>query len=57
METTLPVGGRAEHQIVKNGGIRRDTNAASNHHGHFELVPILVAASKGTFNADLKFSV
>jgi len=47
----VSVGTGAKDQIVENGGVRGDPDAAADHHGHLELVPVLVAASKWSLDA------
>ena len=49
----VPVRRRAEHQVVEHAGVRGDTDATSHNDGHLELVPVLVAAAEGSFDADL----
>jgi len=49
----VPIGGGAEDQIVEDGGVGRDSDAAAHHHRDLELVPVLVAAPVRTFQTDL----
>lgn len=44
----IAIGGGAKDQVVKDGGVRRDADAAAHHHRHLELVPVLVATTKWT---------
>ena len=46
----VPISGGAEHEVVEYGGVRRDADAAAHHHGHLELVPVLVAAAERTLD-------
>ena len=39
----VSVGGGAEHQIVQDRSVGSDSNTSAHHHGHLELVPILVS--------------
>jgi hypothetical protein len=43
----------AEDQVVEDGGVGGDADAAADHHRHLELVPVLVAAAEGALDADL----
>ena len=37
----VPVGGRAEDEVVEDGGVWRDADPPAHHDGNFELVPVL----------------
>lgn len=52
-DTGVSVGAGAEHQIIEDGSVRSDTDTTANHNSHLELVPVLIAAAEGSFNADL----
>ena len=39
----VSVGGGSEHEIVQDGSVGSDSNTSTHHHGHLELVPILVS--------------
>ena len=48
-----PVGGGSEDEVVEDGGVRSDADAAADHHGHLELVPVLVAAAERALDSNL----
>ncbi len=50
----LPVGGCSKDQIVEDGRVGGDPDAAAHHDRHLELVPVLIAAAEGSLNANLE---
>ena len=52
-DARVAVGGGAEDEVVEDGGVGRDADAAADHDGHLELVPVLVAAAEGSVQLDL----
>ena len=52
-DARVAVGRRAKHQIVEDGRVGRHSDASAHHHGHFELVPVLIAAAKRAVQLDL----
>jgi hypothetical protein len=50
----LPVGGCSKDQIVEDGCVGGDPDAAAHHDCHLELVPVLIAAAEGSLNANLE---
>jgi hypothetical protein len=53
----LPIGGRSKDQIVEDGCVGGDPDAAAHHDRHLELVPVLVAAAEGSLNANLEQTI
>lgn len=42
----VPIGGGTEDKIIEDGSVGGDSDPSSNHHSHFELVPILIATAE-----------
>ena len=49
----VTIGGGSEDQIVKDWGVGSDTDTPPHHNCNLELVPVLVASTERSFNADL----
>ncbi len=49
----VSVGGGAKDEVVEDGGVGRDADAAADHDGHLKLVPVLVSAAERALDADL----
>lgn len=45
-DSRIPVGGRAEHEVVQHGGVRSDADTTAHHHRDLELVPVLIPAAE-----------
>ena len=45
-DARVPVGGRAEDEVVEDGGVWRDPDPGPDHDSHLELVPVLVTSAK-----------
>lgn len=50
----IAVGRRTEDQVVEDRCIGCDSDAAANHDGHLELVPILISATKRAVQLDFR---
>ena len=55
-DARVAVGGGAEDEVVEDGGVGRDADAAADHDGHLELVPVLVAAPERSLKNEPGFS-
>ena len=49
----VTIGGGSEDQIVEDWGVGSDTDTPTHHNCNLELVPVLVASTERSFNADL----
>lgn len=49
----VAIGAGPKDQVVENGRVRGHPDATAHHDGHFELVPVLIAAPEGSFDAEL----
>ena len=53
----VTIGGGTEDQIVEDWGVGGHADTPTHHNCNLELVPVLVASTEGSFNADLGWVV